>query len=92
VRRFLRPFLPGHHGVTGSRWLRILLNRIDQSLFSGMFKSWAAALRPGASALIAIGGKTSRGSLNRGNGRAALHLVSAFATRETPGSGTGTGV
>jgi predicted transposase YbfD/YdcC len=45
-----------------------------------MFQSWAASLRQDAPALIAIDGKTSRGSLDRGNGRAALHLVSAFAT------------
>jgi predicted transposase YbfD/YdcC len=79
---FLRRFLPYHHGIPGSRWLRILLNRVDPGLFSEMFQSWAAALRPDAPALVAIDGKTSRGSHDRGNGRAALHLVSAFATRE----------
>ncbi len=79
---FLRRFLPYHHGIPGSRWLRILLNRIDPALFSEMFQSWAAALRPDAPALVAIDGKTSRASHNRGAGRAALHLVSAFATRE----------
>jgi predicted transposase YbfD/YdcC len=79
---FLRRFLPYHHGIPGSRWLRILLNRIDPGLFSEMFQSWAAALRPDAPALVAIDGKSSRGSHDRMNGRAALHLVSAFATRE----------
>jgi predicted transposase YbfD/YdcC len=79
---FLRRFLPYHHGVPGSRWLRILLNRIDPALFSEVFQSWAATLRPDAPALVAIDGKTSRGSHDRTNGRAALHLVSAFATRE----------
>jgi predicted transposase YbfD/YdcC len=79
---FLRRFLPYHHGIPGSRWLRILLNRLDPALFSEMFQSWAAQMRPDAPALVAIDGKTSRGSLDRGNGRAALHLVSAFATRE----------
>jgi predicted transposase YbfD/YdcC len=79
---FLRRFLPYYHGIPGSRWLRILLNRIDPDLFSDCFMSWAAALRPDAPALVAIDGKTSRGSHDRGNGRAALHLVSAFATRE----------
>jgi predicted transposase YbfD/YdcC len=79
---FLRRFLPYHHGVPGSRWLRILLNRIDPALFSELFLSWAQALRPDAPDLVAIDGKTSRGSHDRGNGRAALHLVSAFATRE----------
>jgi predicted transposase YbfD/YdcC len=47
-----------------------------------MFQSSAATLRPDAPALVAIDGKTSRGSHDRTNGRAALHLVSAFATRE----------
>lgn len=79
---FLRRFLPYHHGIPGSRWLRILLNRLDPGLFSQMFQSWAATVRPDAPALVAIDGKTSRGSHDRGNGRAALHLVSAFATRE----------
>jgi predicted transposase YbfD/YdcC len=79
---FLRRFLPYHHGVPGDRWLRMLMNRIDPTLFAECFRSWATARRPGAPDLVAIDGKTSRGSHDRGNGRAALHLVSAFATRE----------
>lgn len=79
---FLRRFLPYHHGIPGDRWLRMLMNRIDPGLFADCFRSWAAALRPQAPDLVAIDGKTSRGSHDRGNGRAALHLVSAFATRE----------
>lgn len=79
---FLRRFLPYHHGLPGSRWLRMLMNRLDPGLFAACFRSWAAALRPDAPELVAIDGKTSRGSHDRGKGRAALHLVSAFATRE----------
>ena len=79
---FLRRFLPYHHRVPGARWLRILLNRLDPGLFADCFRSWAAAMRPDAPDLVAIDGKTSRGSPDRGRGRAALHLVSAFATRE----------
>lgn len=79
---FLRRFLPYDHGVPGARWLRILMNRIDPGLFADCFRSWAAALRPDAPELVAIDGKTSRGSHDRNKGRAALHLVSAFATRE----------
>ncbi len=79
---FLRRFLPYHHRVPGARWLRILLNRLDPGLFADCFRSWAAAMRPDAPDLVAIDGKTSRGSHDRGRGRAALHLVSAFATRE----------
>jgi predicted transposase YbfD/YdcC len=79
---FLRRFLTFHHGLPGGRWLRALMNRIDPALFSECFRSWARSLRPDAPDLVAIDGKTSRGSHDRGNGRAALHLVSAFATRE----------
>ena len=79
---FLRRFLPYHHGVPGARWLNILLNRIDPDLFSDCFMAWACGLRPDAPALIAIDGKTSRRSHDRATGRAALHLLSAFATRE----------
>jgi predicted transposase YbfD/YdcC len=79
---FLRRFLPFHHSLPSGRWLRALLNRIDPTLFSECFRSWARALRPDAPDLVAIDGKTSRGSHDRGRGRAALHLVSAFATRE----------
>jgi hypothetical protein len=51
---FLRRFLPLHHGIPGYLWLRILLNRIDPELFGTMVQSWAATLRPGAPALVAI--------------------------------------
>lgn len=79
---FLRRFLPYHHGVPGARWLNILLNRIDPELFSDCFMAWARALRSDAPDLIAIDGKTSRRSHDRSAGKQALHLLSAFATRE----------
>lgn len=79
---FLRRFLPYHHGVPGARWLNILLNRLDPELFSDCFMAWARELRPDAPDLIAIDGKTSRRSHDRCVGKAALHLLSAFATRE----------
>lgn len=79
---FLRRFLPYHHGLPCARWLRMLMNRIDPALFAECFRSWVAAAWPDAPELVAIDGKTSRGSHDRGRGKAALHLVSAFATRE----------
>lgn len=79
---FLRRFLPFHHGVPSGRWLNILMNRIDPELFSACFMAWACALRDDAPDLIALDGKTSRRSHDRSAGKAALHLVSAFATSE----------
>ncbi|MCO5066721.1 MAG: hypothetical protein M9924_20270 [Rhizobiaceae bacterium] len=60
----------------------MLMNRHDPALFADCFQFWAAAMRPDVPDLVAIDGKTSRGSHDRGHGRAALHLVSAFATRD----------
>ena len=77
---FLRRFLPYHHGVPSGRWLTIMMNRIDPALFSACFTSWVRACWPYWPELVAIDGKTSRRSHDRGQDRAPLHLVSAFAT------------
>lgn len=78
---FLRRYLPYHHGVPGGRWLTILMNRIDPALFSDCFTAWVRETWPDKPEFIAIDGKTSRCSHDRSEGRAPLHLVSAFATR-----------
>jgi predicted transposase YbfD/YdcC len=77
---FLRRFLPYHHGVPGARWLTILMNRIDPTLFSAAFTAWVRETWPDRLDLVAIDGKTSRRSHDRGADKAPLHLVSAFAT------------
>ena len=77
---FLRRFLPYHHGVPGARWLTLLMNRIDPALFSAAFTAWVRETWPDQKGLIAIDGKTSRRSHDRGADKAPLHLVSAFAT------------
>jgi predicted transposase YbfD/YdcC len=77
---FLRRYLPYHHGVPGGRWLTLLMNRIDPVLFSDCFTAWVRETWPDKPDFVAIDGKTSRRSHDRGEGRAPLHLVSAFAT------------
>lgn len=79
---FLRTQLPYYHGVPGARWLNIMMNRIDPDVFSDCFMGWATSLRPDLPAQIALDGKTLRRSHDRSTGKAALHLVSAFATHE----------
>lgn len=76
----LRRFLPYYHGVPGARWLTILMNRIDPRLFSDAFTAWVRETWPERANLVAIDGKTSRRSHDRGAGKAPLHLISAFAT------------
>jgi predicted transposase YbfD/YdcC len=77
---FLRGYLPYHHGVPGGRWLTLLMNRIDRSLFAAAFTSWVRETWPDRPDFVAIDGKTSRRSHDRAAGLPPLHLVSAFAT------------
>lgn len=79
---FLRRYLPYEHGIPGERWLTILMNRIDPTLFAEAFTAWVRASFPGHADFVAIDGKTSRRSHNRQAGTAPIHLVSAFATTE----------
>jgi hypothetical protein len=51
-------------------------------LFKGCFSAWVEGLREAEPDIIAIDGKTSRRSHARGKGRAPLHLVSAWASRQ----------
>ncbi len=77
---FLRGYLPYYHGVPGGRWLTLLMNRINPVLFSAAFTAWVREAWPDNPTFVAIDGKTSRRSHDRGQGKQALHLVSAFAT------------
>ncbi|MGI9169046.1 MAG: ISAs1 family transposase [Caulobacteraceae bacterium] len=77
---FLRGLSEFHFGVPCEDWLRALMNRIDPALFRACFEAWVAERWPAAPGLVALDGKTSRGSRDDGVGRPALHMVSAFAT------------
>jgi predicted transposase YbfD/YdcC len=77
---FLRGYLPYYHGVPSGRWLTLLMNRIDPRLFNAAFTDWVRASWPDRPDLVAIDGKTARGSHDRAAGAPPLHLVSAFAT------------
>lgn len=77
---FLRRYLAYEHGVPGGRWLTLPMNRINPALFSSVFTAWVRQTWPERPGLVAIDGKTSRRSHDRGADKAPLHLVSAFAT------------
>lgn len=77
---FLRGLSEFHFGIPCQDWLRDLMNRIDPALFCACFEAWVAERWPQAPGLVALDGKTSRGSREETGERKALHLVSAFAT------------
>ena len=77
---FLRGLQDYHFGIPCADWLRVVMNRIGPQLFASCFLNFVAERLPDCVGQIAIDGKTSRRSHDRGRGQAALHLVSAYAT------------
>ena len=78
---WLRTFLELPDGTPSKDTLRRVFARIKPSAFQACFQSWITALTDTLGIKqIAIDGKTLRRSHDRGIGKAALHLVSAWAT------------
>jgi len=77
---FLRRLQPFCFGIPCADWLRVVMNRVSPDLFAACFLAFVAERLPDALGQIAIDGKTSRRSHDRGRGKAALYLVSAYAT------------
>lgn len=85
---FLRRLRPFRHGIPSHDALNDLFNALDHEAFRDCFVAWAASLRGSVPELagadgpevVAIDGKTSRRSGDAAKGRAALHLVSAWAS------------
>jgi hypothetical protein len=77
---FLRRFLSYDWGIPSGRWLNLLMNRIDPELFAACFPECVRKRWPNAPDTIAIDGKRVRRTHDRYTGRAALHLVCAFAS------------
>ena len=79
---FLRRFYPYERGVPSHDTLNDLINALDPQVFKACFIAWVEDLRDDEPDLIAIDGKTSRRSHDRAKGRAPLHMVSAWASRQ----------
>jgi predicted transposase YbfD/YdcC len=61
--------------------LRKVFRLLDTQALQRSFAAWAASLRAEAREVIAVDGKTLRGSKTSPDGKGALHLVSAYATK-----------
>jgi len=79
---FLRRFRPFRDGTPDHGHLGDILAALDAEQFQRCFVSWVAALSGMPEGVIAIDGKTIRRSGNKRSGKAAIHLVSAFAARQ----------
>jgi predicted transposase YbfD/YdcC len=77
---WLRGFLPFANGIPTAQTLRKVFRLLDPQALQRGFAAWAASLRVEARGVIAVDGKTLRGSKTSPDGKGALHLVSAYAT------------
>ncbi|HTH47219.1 MAG TPA: ISAs1 family transposase [Candidatus Limnocylindria bacterium] len=80
---WLRTFLRLPQGIPSHDTFRRVFCLLDPAAFVTCFQSWIEALSAGLGLKrIAIDGKTVRRSFDRATGKAALHLVSAWATEQ----------
>ena len=78
----LRRFLPFRDGTPAHDHLGDIFAVLDAEAFQSCFVSWVASLRGAPADVIAIDGKTSRRSYQKKGAKEAIHMVSAFATRQ----------
>jgi predicted transposase YbfD/YdcC len=78
----LRRFLPFRDGTPSHDQLGDIFASLDAVKFQQCFVAWVAALTGVAGDVIAIDGKTLRRSAHKRGGKAAIHMVSAFAARQ----------
>jgi len=80
---WLRKYLPFANGTPSHDCLGDIFGLINHETFTAAFTRWATSLNVLANGdVVAIDGKTLCGSHDRSNGKAAIHLVSAFAASQ----------
>jgi predicted transposase YbfD/YdcC len=78
--RWLKKFLPLQHGIPKHDVYRRVFTRLKPEAVSSCFMEWVRAIKRDITReVIAIDGKTVRGSFNSRTGQKAVHLVSAWA-------------
>lgn len=78
---WLRTFLALPSGIPSHDTFGRVFARLDPGEFQRCFLDWVRAVVPDtAGQVVALDGKTLRRSHDRANGRAALHMVSAWAS------------
>ena len=79
---FLRRFLPFGDGVPSHDTFGDVFAALDPEAFKDCFVAWTAGLARHIEGVVAVDGKTLRGSFDRANGQAAIHMVSAWSSSQ----------
>ena len=78
--QWLAEFLDLQHGIPSHDTFGRVFALLDPSRLQQAFTAWMSALADLAEEVIALDGKTIRRSLDRADGKGAIHLVSAWAS------------
>lgn len=79
-KEFLKNYLKIPNGIPSHDTIERLFKRIDSRVFAKSFMDWTDAMRVKSKGeFLNIDGKTLRGSKDEGNGKYAIHLVSAWS-------------
>src|SRR5262249_62034391 len=89
---FFRTFLDLPNGIPSHDTFGRVFARLDPAALLACIQQWLDALGAAvAGEVVAIDGKTLRGSFDTAAGQHPLHLVSAWATQARPPPGPGGG-
>ena len=81
--KWLRKFFPYKNGVPSHDTLGRLFKLLDTESFAECFDQWVEELSENINGeLVAIDGKRIRGSFDKRDNKSAIHVVSAYATRQ----------
>lgn len=79
---FLRRYLPFAHGTPSHDQLGLIFGALDKAAFQTCFIAWTQALSGTIKGVVAIDGKTARRSFDKALGKGAIHMVSAWSSRQ----------
>ncbi len=76
---WLKQFLPYKTGIPHAQTFRKVFRLLKPDVLEQCFASWVASLQEIVRGVVAVDGKTLRGSKQAADGSGALHLLSAYA-------------
>jgi len=77
---WFRTILPYENGIPSHDTIGRVLGMLDPDALEAMFAAWMASAARRVKGVVAIDGKTLRRAIARGEDRAFVHMVSAFAS------------
>lgn len=78
---FLREYFAYAQGIPSKNTFARVFSALDPERFRVCFMQWVKGLQKGWTGVVAIDGKTLRGSHDAAAGKSAIHMVSAFAAQ-----------